>query len=70
MSGWAIYTNGNGARSPQPNVPYVNQGNTRVTKAIVGGTSGVLVNDYNPFIADASVTYMLDSFPFLQWGVS
>jgi len=38
------------------NVPYVNQGNTR-------NSSGVLLHDYNPIIADASVTYTLDSFP-------
>ncbi len=55
---------GNGTQLTTANVPYINQGNTRVTKVIDGGTSGVLVNDYNPFIADASVTYMLDSFPF------
>jgi len=39
------------------NVPYVNQGNTRTA----GGT---LVKDYNPLIADASVTYTLETFPF------
>ena len=37
------------------NVPYVNQGNTR--------TGGVLKYNYNPILADASVTYTLDSFP-------
>ena len=37
------------------NVPYVNQGNTR--------NNGVLQYNYNPIIADASVTYTLDSFP-------
>jgi hypothetical protein len=39
------------------NVPYQNQGNTR-------NGLGALVNDYNPVIGDASVTYLLDSFPF------
>jgi len=39
------------------NVAYVNQGNTR-------NAAGVLVNSYNPIIADANATYMLDSFPF------
>ena len=39
------------------NVAYVNQGNTR-------NAAGVLVNSYNPVIADANVTYTLDSFPF------
>jgi hypothetical protein len=38
------------------NVPYVNQGNTRTA-------GGVLINNYNPIIADANVTYTLDSFP-------
>lgn len=37
------------------NVPYVNQGNSR---------SSSLINKYEPIIADASVTYMLDTFPF------
>ena len=50
------------------NVPYVNQGNTR--KPFVpptppgAATLYVLVNNYNPIIADASVTYKLDTFPF------
>ena len=39
------------------NVAQNNQGNTRT-----GG--GLLLNNYNPIIADASVTYTLDSFPF------
>ena len=38
------------------NVPYVNQGNTR-------NANGVLVNNYNPIIADASVTYTFDHAP-------
>jgi Putative porin len=38
------------------NVPIVNQGNTRTA-------AGRLVANYNPVIADASVTYKLDSFP-------
>ncbi|MGA2786976.1 MAG: putative porin [Verrucomicrobiota bacterium] len=40
-------------------VPYINQGNTR----IAAGGVGFLVNNYTPIIADASVTYKLDSFP-------
>jgi hypothetical protein len=39
------------------NVPYVNQGNSRTP-------GGVLINNYNPVIVDASVTYKLDTFPF------
>jgi len=37
-------------------VPYINQGNSRMT-------NGVLINGYAPIIADASATYKLDSFP-------
>lgn len=47
------------ANAPQlttNNVPYVNQGSTRTP-------TGVLRYDYNPIIADANVTYKLDSFP-------
>lgn len=46
------------------NVPYINQGNTRAfsVKPTPGG-SYVLANNYSPIIADASVTYKLDSFP-------
>lgn len=36
-------------------VPNINRGNTRV--------NGVLVNDYHPWVADASITYTLESFP-------
>jgi hypothetical protein len=43
------------------NVPYQNQGNTR-------SAGGVLLNHYNPIVADANVTYALDSFP-LYTGV-
>ena len=38
------------------NVPYQNQGNTRTA-------GGVLAYSYYPIIADASVTYKLESFP-------
>ncbi len=48
---------GSPAQLTVANVPYVNQGNTR-------NGSGVLLYNYNPIIADASVTYTLDSFPF------
>lgn len=37
-------------------VPNVNAGNTR-------NGAGLLVNDYNPYIADAALTYTLDKFP-------
>lgn len=37
-------------------VPYQNQGNTR-------SAGGVLLNNFNPIIADASATYTLESFP-------
>lgn len=40
----------------QANVPYINQGNSR-------SAGGVLLYKYEPLIADASVTYTLDSFP-------
>ncbi len=39
------------------NVPYINQGNSR-------SSTGVLIYKYEPLIADASVTYTLDTFPF------
>ncbi|MDR3459910.1 MAG: putative porin [Verrucomicrobiae bacterium] len=49
------------------NVPYINQGNTRIpfTPARPPGspTMYVLQNKYTPVIADASATYTLDSFP-------
>ncbi|MEY2408637.1 MAG: hypothetical protein QOF48_1307 [Verrucomicrobiota bacterium] len=38
-------------------VPNINRGNTRT------GPTGVLAENFNPLIADASVTYTLDSFP-------
>ena len=53
------YTIVNPVNLTTANVPYINQGNTRT---VIGGT-GVLVNNYTPIIADASVTYKLDSFP-------
>ena len=48
------------------NVPYINQGNTRYVYIPVGSASSVtgLRYNYTPVIADASVTYTLDSFPF------
>jgi hypothetical protein len=42
------------------NVPYINQGNTRIG---AGPNNGQLANGYSPLIADASVTYTADSFP-------
>jgi hypothetical protein len=47
---------GSPAKLTTGNVPYQNQGNTR-------DAAGVLLNNYNPIIADASATYTLDSFP-------
>ena len=41
------------------NVPYYNQGNTRTAL-------GVLVNNYNPIIGSASLTYKMASFPFYK----
>jgi len=38
-------------------VPNINRGNTRT------GPTGVLAENFNPLIADASITYTLDSFP-------
>ena len=60
------YTIVNPANLTTTSVPYVNQGNTRKLVFIpVTATTptGVLVNNYAPIIADASVTYKLDSFP-------
>jgi hypothetical protein len=48
------------------NVPYVNQGNTRIFNPNVNAGAGafVLANNYTPIIVDASTTYKLDVFPF------
>ena len=49
------------------NVPGVNQGNTRYGSGkynYVGAPVGAPVYNFTPVIADASVTYSLDSFPF------
>ena len=51
---------GNGA------VPNVQVGNTRYAASVPGSVTrlaGSLVNDYYPVVADAAVTYTLDSFP-------
>ena len=53
LGGYAIV---NSTNLTTANVPYVNQGNSR-------SSAGGLINDYTPIIADASVTYKLDSFP-------
>ena len=50
------YILGNSQNLTTGNVPYINQGNSRMT-------NGVLINGYAPIIADASATYKLDSFP-------
>jgi hypothetical protein len=44
------------------NVPYVNQGNSRIFTPNV--TTNSLANNYTPIIVDASATYKLDTFPF------
>ena len=46
-------------------VPYVNQGNTRYPATIANQPTyaGAPVYNFTPIIADASVTYTLDSFP-------
>ncbi len=50
------------------NVPFINRGNTReqVTPLFPTGAAPyyALKYNYNPIIADASVTYTLDTFPF------
>ena len=50
------------------NVPYINRGNTRVpfVPLVPPGSPAqyVLKYNYTPIIADAAVTYTLDSFPF------
>lgn len=58
------YTIINPANLTTANVPYINQGNTRVfsTTPLPNG-SYVLANNYSPLIADASATYKLESFP-------
>jgi hypothetical protein len=58
-AGIALFDIVNGNQLTTANVPYVNQGNTRTSST----TASVLVYDYNPVVADASVTYKLDSFP-------
>lgn len=47
---------GSPAKLTTANVPYQNQGNTR-------SAAGALLNNYNPIIADANATYLLDTFP-------
>ena len=56
---------GSPAQLTTANVPYQNQGNTRYTFTPVGSSTSVtaLKYNYNPIIADANVTYTLDSFP-------
>ena len=41
-------------------VPNINRGNTRT------GPTGVLAENFNPLVADASITYTLDSFPLYK----
>ena len=44
-------------------VANINVGNTRYATATGTHRAGDLVNNYTPFVIDASVTYTLDSFP-------
>ena len=46
------------------NVPYVNRGNTREPVFLDNSVFYRLKENFNPLIADASLTYTLDSFPF------
>ncbi|MEI9864003.1 MAG: putative porin [Limisphaerales bacterium] len=65
----STYYNGSSAG----NVPYVNQGNTRVPNpnfpnpASPGATGAyVLANNMTPIVVDASATYKLDTFPIYK----
>ena len=69
LAGFAIVqpqqlTSATGTLTPG-NVPYVNQGNTRVlfTANNPANSAYVLDNKYTPIVVDASTTYKLDSFP-------
>jgi len=59
---------GNGEQLTSANVPLINLGNTRtIVLQNQGGTAVPLYSlkyRYAPIIADASATYLLDSFPF------
>jgi hypothetical protein len=69
LGGFAITSPLNLTAANPANVPYVNQGNTRVYSATAGGTTTgtyVLANNYTPIIVDASATYKLDTFPFYE----
>jgi Putative porin len=63
LGGYAII---NATNLSNANVPYINQGNSRVAYIQPGSTASTftLANNYTPIIADASVIYKLDSFPF------
>jgi hypothetical protein len=57
-----------GASGSAGNVPFVNEGNTRVpfipSFPVGSPTEYVLADNFTPVIADLSATYMLDTFPF------
>jgi hypothetical protein len=65
LGGFAITSPLNLTAANPANVPYVNQGNTRVYNptANLGTGSYQLANNYTPIIVDASATYKLDTFP-------
>jgi hypothetical protein len=58
-AGAAAYTIQNPTSLTTAAVPNQNFGNTRTT-------NGTLVYDYNPLVADAAITYTLDSFPIYK----
>ncbi len=70
LGGLAITSPLNLTAANPANVPYINQGNTRVFNPNAynpgNGTYGAyqLANNYTPIILDASATYKLDTFPF------
>ena len=47
-------------------VPNINVGNTRYATATGKHRAGDLVNNYTPWVVDASLTYTLDSFPIYR----
>ena len=70
LGGLAITSPLNLTSANPANVPYVNQGNSRVFNPNyqnpANGVYGTyqLANNYTPIILDASTTYKLDTFPF------
>ncbi len=60
----ALVVTGNAVNNFNNTVPNQNRGNTRLPTgaATIFGTNG-LASNFNPIVADASVTYTLDKFP-------